>query len=143
VARAEGVIARLPNAGARVASTPRRFGACVLERHGAFLVRQRPADVVNGHLWEFPNVELPLNSSSAAARQLLETELGCRLDVCSPFMTVKHTITRYRITLQAFRGQLNGTAPRDGAGQWVPKKRLDSLSFTGAHRRVLEAALAG
>ena len=36
----------------------RRFIAFVVERNGKFLVRQRPAGVVNAHLWEFPNVEI-------------------------------------------------------------------------------------
>ena len=48
---------------------PARFVAFVAERNGMFLVRQRPAGVVNAHLWEFPNVEIdPIRSSSPAKR---------------------------------------------------------------------------
>ena len=140
VARREILIEQLPNLGGRVAITPRRFVACVIERDGAVLVRQRPAEVVNGHFWEFPNVEVTLKSSAAATRKHLETELGCALETLAPLATVKHTITRYRITLEAFRGELNGTIPRATAGEWIPKSELERLPFTSAHRRVLIAA---
>ena len=58
VAFREGRIGELPNLGKREAATARRFVAFVVERNGRFLVRQRPAGVVNAHLWEFPNVEI-------------------------------------------------------------------------------------
>ena len=140
VARLAGLVEELPNLGQRVSATARRFTACVIERNGAVLVRQRPAGVVNGHLWEFPNVEVALKTSARAARRHLETELGCALESLSPLATVKHTITRYRITLDAFRGQLNEADARPGAGQWIPKSELERLPFSSAHRRVLMAA---
>ncbi len=139
-ARRAGLVDQLPNLGERVSATARRFTACVIERHGAVLVRQRPAGVVNGHLWEFPNVEVALKTSVAKARRHLETELGCALDSLTPLATVKHTITRYRITLEAFRGELTDAAAPPGAGQWISKSELERLPFTSAHRRVLVAA---
>lgn len=139
VARRENIVDRLPNLGKRVASTARRFVACVLEQDGALLVRQRPAGVVNGRLWEFPNAEVALKNSAGATRQVLEKELGCTIDSLAALSTVKHTITRYRITLEAFRGELNGVIPRAEAGQWIAKSKLERLPFTSAHRRVLMA----
>src|SRR5262249_37430022 len=47
VARRTGRIARLPNLGRRPEVTKRRFVAFVAEHQGRFLVRQRPAGVVN------------------------------------------------------------------------------------------------
>jgi A/G-specific adenine glycosylase len=140
VARRENIVDRLPNLGERTASTARRFAACVIECDGAILVRQRPAGLVNGHLWEFPNVEVALKSSVAATRKHLEAELGCAISSLMPLATVKHTITRYRISLEAFRGQLNGTVPRAEVGKWIPKCELEHLPFTSAHRRILIAA---
>ena len=139
-ARLAGLVEELPNLGQRVNATARRFTTCVIERNGAVLVRQRPAGVVNGHLWEFPNVEVALKTSAAAARKRLEAELGCAFESLAPLATVKHTITRYRITLEAFRGQLNESNADPKAGQWIPKGELDRLPFSSAHRRVLIAA---
>jgi A/G-specific adenine glycosylase len=136
-ARENGCIDSLPNLGERVATTARRFVACVVEQDGSFLVRQRPAGVVNAHLWEFPNAEIPLRCSFHKAREHLEAELGCALHGFTPFTTVKHTITRYRITLEAFAGTLNGAQPAAGAGKWMSLARAKELSFTSAHGRVL------
>jgi A/G-specific adenine glycosylase len=137
-ARRAGLVDELPNLGKRAGATARRFTACVIERHGAVLVRQRPAGVVNGHLWEFPNVEVALKTPMAKARKHLEAELGCALGSLTPLATVKHTITRYRITLDAFRGQLNGALPRAAVGIWIAKSDLERLPFTSAHRRLLD-----
>jgi A/G-specific adenine glycosylase len=136
-ARRACLVDELPNLGKRASATARRFTACVIERHGAVLVRQRPAGVVNGHLWEFPNVEVALKTSVAKARKHLETELGCALDSLTPLATVKHTITRYRITLDAFRGQLKSALPSAAVGIWITKSDLERLPFTSAHRRLL------
>lgn len=119
----------------------RRFAACIIKHRGAVLVRQRPEGVVNAHLWEFPNVEIALKTSPARTRKALEAELGCALDALTPLTTVKHTITRYRITLDAFGGELNSTLPRSAAGKWIAMSQLEKLPFTSAHRRVLMAAL--
>jgi A/G-specific adenine glycosylase len=127
----------LPNIDERPATTARRFIACVIERGGEVLVRQRPAGVVNAHLWEFPNVEVPLRCSLPKARTQLEAELGCELHKLTSLLTVKHTITRYRITLDVFVSGLNGDCPDSHAGQWLPIAKARELSFTSAHGRIL------
>jgi A/G-specific adenine glycosylase len=141
VARREGIAEQLPNLGERIATTARRFAACVIESNGALLVRQRPVGIVNAHLWEFPNVETVPSASIRKTRRALETELGCELENCEAFRTVKHTITRYRITLDVFRGTLNGELPRAGCGKWMPIETLPQLAFASAHRKVLREIL--
>ena len=141
VARRDGLVEQLPNLGTRAPATARRFAACVIERDAKFLVRQRPAGVVNGHLWEFPNVETSPTASDRATRQVLESELRGTLTDWTPFMTVKHSITRYRITLEVFRGtELDGAACA-GDGEWFHAAKLRQLPFTSAHRKVLEKLL--
>ena len=141
VARKRNWIEEVPNLGARAASTARQFAACVLERNGTLLVRQRPEGTVNAHLWEFPNVEVPLKSSKARKKRSIETELGFATRSFTPLLTVRHSITRYRITLEAFRATLNGTSPGSTAGHWLSADELIKLPFTSAHRRILAVAL--
>ena len=75
--------------------------AFVAVKRGRFLLRQRPVGVVNAHLWEFPNLELSPDDSDLerAARRVLMI----RPKRLEPLGTVKHSITRYRITLEAYR----------------------------------------
>jgi len=58
VAHRGGRTAELPELPRRAPATPRWFAAFVVRKGGRFLVVRRPHHVVNGNLWEFPNVEL-------------------------------------------------------------------------------------
>ena len=176
VAFREGRVESLPNLGRREPATARRFAAFVLERDGKYLVRQRPAGVVNAHLWEFPNVEINATQASrrpservrassqerqsgskradartgtlrvtdprsgvveAAAREAL----GFAVRDILPLATVKHSITRYRITLEAFSVNPGpASLLPTTAGIWKTPAQLRQLAFTSAHGRILRAA---
>jgi hypothetical protein len=69
----------------------------------------------------------------------------------TPLCTVKHSITRYRITLEAFRVHLGGassarphnkmgrrgTPPSENNGVWLTPVQLRKLAFTAAHKTIL------
>ncbi|HWD93269.1 MAG TPA: A/G-specific adenine glycosylase [Verrucomicrobiae bacterium] len=146
-------IADFPNLDKRPAATARRFAAFVVEDRGKFLVRQRPSGVVNAHLWEFPNVELngePLNPAAAA-----QNLLGFTPQDPKPLCTIKHTITRYRITVEVFQvvqpanlkaGSSRRSAPSSRHARlardeslWLSLSELHKLSFPSAHKKILKA----
>jgi len=135
VALREDRIGALPAASPRVQASRRHVAAFVLEHKGRVLVRQRPGNSVNAHLWEFPNSEL---MSDRDVRKAAKTELQVPL-VLKPFCTIKHSITRFRITLDVYRAAVpNGIRPPSPAGaRWLTKTALDRLPFTSAHRKIL------
>jgi hypothetical protein len=131
---------------------------------------------VNAHFWEFPNIEIHprpgssghqsahysgkksqsrLTSAATVQESGLEIihaakSLGIEPANLQPLCTVKHSITRYRITLEAFRVSLGGRSsttskhsgtrkarPSENNGVWLPLAKLNSLAFTAAHRRIL------
>jgi adenine-specific DNA glycosylase len=142
VAFAENRVDALPNLGKREAATARRFFAFVIERNGKFLVRQRPAGVVNAQLWEFPNVEVGMKSGEPLEIIAeLDTLRGDDLNdaTLKPLCTVKHSITRYRITLEAFLVSRN-KRPLKNAGVWITPTEFDSLAFSSAHKKLASAA---
>ncbi|HHY85555.1 MAG TPA: A/G-specific adenine glycosylase [Verrucomicrobia bacterium] len=132
-ARRQGRIEDLPNLRPRPAATRRRFAAFVVHSNGRYLVRRRPEDVVNGHLWEFPNIELNGGSLETAARACLRVKTAAPRPLC----TIRHSITRYRITLDAFTVEPEGPL-RFTEGRWLTLPELKRLSFPSAHRRILE-----
>ena len=137
VAFNEDRVAELPNLGKREKATARTFVAFVVERDGQFLVRRRPVGVVNANLWEFPNVEvLTQNGNGHASFASAARELGIQFRNARPICTVKHSITRYRMTLEAF-GIESKRAPKISDAVWLPYERLESLAFTSAHRKIL------
>ena len=100
VARATNRVDALPNLGKRAAATDRRFVAFLAQRGDQWLVQQRPAGVVNAHLWEFPNVEVEADATNLAAHAT--KLLGAMPAQLNPLVMIKHSITRYRISLEAY-----------------------------------------
>ncbi len=140
VAFQENRTSELPNLGKRQITTARHFVAFVVERNGRFLIRQRPAGVVNAQLWEFPNVEIhngTFNPKLAATNVFGVEPLGIE-----PLCTIKHSITRYRITLEAFwahLGKMGHTNPSK-VGIWKTPVQMRQLAFTAAHKKLASAA---
>jgi adenine-specific DNA glycosylase len=58
-----------------------------------------------------------------------------------PFCTIKHSITRYRITLEAFTAQLE-IAPSKYGNVWKTPAQLQRLAFSSAHKRILSQLTA-
>jgi A/G-specific adenine glycosylase len=128
VAQKKKLQEQLPKLGKREAATARRFIAFIVERDGKFLVRQRPAGVVNAHLWEFPSVEVTSVKENTKAQFQFAAQ--------KPFCIIKHSITRYRITLEAWRADL-ATPAQKPTGRWLKLTQLRDLAFTSAHKKVL------
>jgi adenine-specific DNA glycosylase len=111
--------------------------AFVVACEGRWLVRQRPANTVNAHLWEFPNREVTGQTLGAAA--VARDELSFSPGKLEPLGQVKHSITRYRITLDAFILQLTQRPP-GLAGSWKSAAELRPLAFTSAHKKLASLA---
>ena len=137
VAFKEGRTDELPNLGKRETATARHFLAFAVECDGKFLVQQRPVDVVNAHLWEFPNVEITGTKTDAEATFL--KLFGVKPKAIQPLRTVKHSITRYRITLEAFSVSL-AKRPTKTTGRWLAPADFDLLAFSSAHKKLASAA---
>jgi A/G-specific adenine glycosylase len=133
VARTTYRIAEFPELPQRTASTERRVAAFVLERDGRYLVRQRPARVVNQGLWEFPNVEL---NNGLTLAELARKYFRLDFSRAQTLSTIRHTITRYRITLEVFR--CPAPPKRTTDGKWLTLSELQKLPFPSADRRILE-----
>jgi A/G-specific adenine glycosylase len=162
VAFKEGRTEELPNLGKRDAATARHYIAFAVERNGKFLVRQRPTGVVNAHLWEFPNVEVtdapssrpsppvgekvaggrmrgntPRSDSFGQTKAAFQKLFGVKPTAIQSLLTVKHSITRYRITLEAFTvSPKKFTAKNDGV--WKTPAQMQQLAFTSAHGKILK-----
>ena len=133
-------VLKYPQTSPRAKPTPRRFLAFVAADSERVLVRQRPAGVVNGHLWELPNLEA---KNGTTAREAALRVLGIRKNNLEPLCTIRHSITRYRIAMDVFRVEIRdpAKAERCSGGKWVPKARLGRLPFASAHAQALRLAL--
>jgi len=123
-AREQGRVEAFPMLNSPPPPTSRKFAAYIVRRDDHYLVRQRPAHQVNGGLWEFPNAE----GGHPSEFHILDAE---------PVWRIRHSITRYRILLEAFSARLaNGEAP--AGARWRTLAQLDKLPLASAHRKILE-----
>jgi A/G-specific adenine glycosylase len=139
LAHRTGRVDRLPNLGSRTPATPKQFAAFVACWDGHVLVRQRPESGINGRLWEFPNLEIDCGSDEAPAA-IARRCLGAAVRGLAPLCTIRHSITRYRIRLDAYQVRFAqaGSPPRM-AGVWLKNLQLDEAPFASAHKKVLAA----
>ena len=144
-------IEQLPNLGKREKATARAFFAFVIERDGKFLAQRRPAGIVNAHLWEFPNFEI--NDGKKDAKEIFDSAFDFKAPEFQPLCTIKHSITRYRITLEAVHANLGrtsstsphskkmseiyGTSLCEKTRVWKTLAQLRALAFTSAHKKIL------
>ena len=111
---------------------------------GRLFIQQRLADDVWGGLWEFPGGRLKAGETpeEAVVREFRE-ETGFAVQVCRAITTVRHSYTRYRVTLHCFGCRLvtGKTTPRLTAAQdyrWLPPQELHRHGFPAGHRKILE-----
>ena len=95
-----------------------------------------------GGLWEFPGgkIETGENPEECLKREIKE-ELGVSLQIDEKLMTVKHSYTRFRVTLHVFlciinSGKLAPTQCEDW--KWVKKGELDSYPFPAANVKIIK-----
>ena len=131
-AKARGQIERFPETAARPKVEQRYFATALLRHQGRWLVRQRPTGIVNAGYWEFPNLELPDNTEPRTA---LAQWLGIPLQQLEAAGTLRHAITRYRMTQHLYRADVPRAVALESA-RWVSPAELAELALTGPHRRL-------
>ena len=127
-----------PAAGYREATrdSPTPFAAFVACAKGQVLVRQRAEGVVNAGLWEFPNLDIT-NTPEASPVDLASACFGFSVPQVELLCSIQHTITRYRIRLDAYWVECR-TPSAFKASQcrhWLPS-RSSPPRFTSAHKKL-------
>lgn len=121
-----------PETAPRPTVEQRKFATALLQHRGRWLVRQRPAEVVNAGYWEFPNQEIVDDTEPLA---VLVGWLGIPAVQLKSAGTLRHAITRYRMTQHLFRADVLQAVKMD-ASRWVSIAELTDLALTGPHRRL-------
>jgi A/G-specific adenine glycosylase len=97
----------------------------------------KPAKVSPGN----PGGKMPPSAAGGTPAATLASAArhsGFVLNGSRPLCTVKHSITRYRITLEAFAASTGGIFPAGGV--WKTPAQMERLAFTAAHKKLASAA---
>jgi A/G-specific adenine glycosylase len=124
---------RFPELPARERATEVRVAAAVVRRDDRVLVVREPDDASRwAGLHVFPFVTLGQNESAASGARRAARECNVRARVGKRLTTLKYTITRFRMTLEAFEAE----AARGSRGRFRALGELDELAMPAPHRKL-------
>ncbi|MEB2312102.1 MAG: A/G-specific adenine glycosylase [Sorangiineae bacterium] len=134
--RARGVERELPELPKRAPPEPLTMVAAIVERRGRVLVRQVPPEAPRwAGLWQFPNRALDPGEPPERALGRL---LGARVERAELMLRVRHRVTRYLVTLDAYRATPSERLRIEGA-RWSARGELGELAMPAAHRKLARA----
>jgi A/G-specific adenine glycosylase len=116
--------------------------AVVVWRQGRVLLVQRPAEGRWAEMWEFPRTEVAANQSHEEAALALLGQLGVNAELDKEIMTIRHGVTRFRITLVCLSATRIGGRFRPciyPAARWVLPKRLVDYPVSRPQRQLAQA----
>jgi A/G-specific adenine glycosylase len=118
--------------------------AVVIRRAGRVLLVQRPDSGRWANLWEFPHGVWHEGESHAEAARRLLAELGIEGDLGSDSMTIRHSVTRFRITMTCLDVKhRRGTRVLNHANSaWVRPDALHDYPLSTPQRRLARHLLS-
>jgi A/G-specific adenine glycosylase len=141
-ANAAGAQDEIPRAKRPKAHTKVREAAVAVRKNGRVLMRRCGPGERWAGLWDFPRFELEAEGPLFARDEITEklfkqTGVRCEPNLC--FKTIKHGVTRFRITLDCYHAAyISGRIHRaNGAAiRWVPLDELPALPLSTTGRRI-------
>lgn len=101
VANANGWQSQIPGKVTKTKYESRNeFAALIRDASGDYLVRQTPPGSRFAGMWDFPKAGPPEARDVSELASWLASDLGGKLTVGETIDTIKHAVTKYRITLQ-------------------------------------------
>ena len=117
----------------------------VIRKGNRVLIQQRPEEGLLAGLWEFPGGKVERGESlRAGLKRELREELGVEIKTALPLITVRHSYTKYRVTLHAFDvtiadgpGSLSKDSLRNRSARWISLKSLDRFPFPSGSLKII------
>jgi A/G-specific adenine glycosylase len=110
----------------------------ILRKKNKYFLQKRPSQGLLADLWEFPGGKIRQGESEKAAltRELKE-ELDVSLVSAEPFMVVRHSYTKFRVTLHVYQASVDPQPTADGRHRWVPFGRLRVYPVPSANAKII------
>jgi A/G-specific adenine glycosylase len=133
---------KLPRLAAKPKPTAVREAAVVVRRNGHVLLRQRGKGERWENMWDFPRFELASEGPLFVREELIakvREQTGVTIEPGGVLKTIKHGVTRFRITLDCYEalpagGRVRSTAERPV--RWTPLAELAHLPLSVSGRKI-------
>jgi A/G-specific adenine glycosylase len=137
-----GLQQEIPVAKARPVFTELREAAVVIRKNGSVLVRRCGEAERWAGLWDFPRFELEASGPLFAQREIaakVEAQTGIHCEPGALLKTMKHGVTRYRITLDCYEAAFISGRVRTSTSievKWLPLAQLSPLPLSTTGRKI-------
>jgi len=141
VAFQKGLQEQIPQSRPKPASTAVHEAAVVVWRRNKVLLRKRANGERWAGMWDFLRFPLTARRGAAQQQEILDKILDqTGLTVAPPerITTLKHGVTRFRITLDCYSAQFDGVRAKLAAGtwQWARPQDLEQLPLSMTGRKL-------
>ncbi|PSB15041.1 A/G-specific adenine glycosylase [filamentous cyanobacterium CCP2] len=134
----------LPVSESRSPIPHKQIGVAVIwNDQNQILIDRRPQDGLLGGLWEFPGGKIEPNETvEACIRREIQEEIGIDIEVGDRLITIDHTYTHFRVTLNVHHCRHVHGEPQAiecDEVKWVTVDELDQYPFPKANVQIIEA----
>ena len=151
LALAEQAQSKIPAAKRRPEITETREAYVAIESAGRFLIYRRPEGQRWAGLWDFPRFELDVSATKfeRKTRSHLEgriaTDFGPRVSITERLAQFKHSVTRFRITLDCWLAETNehNDLTTTHPTEWVAPSEFANFPFSTTGRQLAELLVRG
>ncbi len=134
--------ATIPLQTQKVKFTDLSEAAVVVRKNGKVLLRQCAADERWAGLWDFPRFELDSEGPLFVHDELIakvKAQTGVSIKPGALLNTIKHGVTRYRITLDCYEAEFTAGKLRTSATKtlrWCPSGELQQVPLSTTGRKL-------
>lgn len=142
LALARGEVERFPETPPRAKITQVHMLAAVIERDGRFLLGKLSERAPRwSGMWQFPNGELhPGESSETSLRATARQQTALDVVPRGLLGVVRHSVTRFRITLDAYRCEADEREATPGGDfselAWLTPQQTAAIALPKAHAQI-------
>jgi A/G-specific adenine glycosylase len=119
--------------------------AVVVHRKNRVLVVQRPLTSRWPGMWEFPHDQVgDRETHESAAQRVIRDLVGLESQLGPEIVTLKHALTRFRITLTCFEARYRAGKFRSRfyrKARWLSPSKIEDLPLSSPQRRLASALL--
>ncbi|MGG6264892.1 A/G-specific adenine glycosylase [Leptolyngbya sp. AN03gr2] len=138
-----GVQSELPMSETRAPIPHKVIGVAVIWKDQKILIDRRKAEGLLGGLWEFPGGKVePGETIEHCIKREIQEELGIEIEVGEHLITVDHTYTHFRVSLNVHHCQHVSGEPQAiecDEIRWVTIDELSEFPFPKANLKIIEA----
>jgi A/G-specific adenine glycosylase len=141
-AKAAGLQHEIPIAKPRTTFTELREAAIVVRKNGSVLLRRCGEDERWAGLWDFPRFEMEASGPLFAEQEITKKVAAQTGITCVPgalIKTLRHGVTRYRITLDCYEAVYRDRrlrAAQPGVAKWSSIRDVASLPLSTTGRKI-------